>query len=173
MTMQKILDRAGQLLTPDSSERNERLERFVVAEQKRSAATGQTGAGIIHIRDYCARDLADRAETIFNTLTRVHKTLAPPWTEDAATQLKDFAIVYLNDARLHLQEVVRREYQRVTGRSAIVGKINLDILHSRELERLNANIDLHIDAYAHQTARDLMTPANSQKSVPAVFVDTA
>lgn len=174
MTISKVLDRVRQLLNPDSEERNEALSRYVKAEQRRVAATGQAGAGIAHIRDYCIQDLADRAAHILATITRVHKTLAPLRTETTAAELRQVAGIYLNDARLRSQEVVRQEFERVTGRREIVAEINLDPAYARELNRLNANIDLYVDAYVGAPERSVLpTMSTFENRRTPSFVDPA
>lgn len=144
MNIQDVIQQARRLILAERADADERIERLVKAELNRAAATGQSGAGAVHIRDFCQTDLAARATFACDALIRTVDALAPDITDAAVAMLKQELRECINTDYRLLQPIVDENWRRLSKRSDVPGELSLASLYRRTMERMDAEMDLNI-----------------------------
>jgi hypothetical protein len=112
--------------------------------ENRVSATGQTGAGAIHVRDFCRKDLEDRAKFAFDALIRAHEAVAPECTDATTAMLKQELRDSINTDYNLLKRIVEDTWHRLTQDQPVPGELTLMPFHARIQQRLAAEMDLYI-----------------------------
>lgn len=152
-----VVSLAERLITPAVADHDQALQQEVRRIQQQMAARGISGSGmnISAVEAACLREVAARAQLIFNHLFRALHATDFSASGGLATDLKQQFRRLLRQNQQVLQDQLSTIAQRV-GRVAHVDKIEEEIRHQES--KFEAEIDLAISTFMRSAEENVQVP---------------